>query len=158
LASDPISYEGHFSGLHSFTCFPECSVKTDTKGKRMQFSSGTGSYGESGKFLSFPKKDLTFYTLLEPSFFLILEIIHKIGIIPNMNKKRAIIHLDLDTFFVSVERLLNRELQDKPLLVGGLGDRGVVAACSYETRRFGVHSGMAMKIARQLCPQAVVIK
>lgn len=75
-----------------------------------------------------------------------------------MNKKRAIIHLDLDTFFVSVERLLNRELQNKPLLVGGLGDRGVVAACSYETRKFGVHSGMAMKIARQLCPQAVVIK
>lgn len=75
-----------------------------------------------------------------------------------MSEKRAIVHLDLDTFFVSVERLLNRELQNKPLLVGGLGDRGVVAACSYETRKFGVHSGMAMKLARQLCPQAVVIK
>ncbi|MCX2839097.1 DNA polymerase IV [Salinimicrobium sp. MT39] len=72
--------------------------------------------------------------------------------------KRSILHLDLDTFFVSVERLLNSELQDKPLLVGGLGDRGVVAACSYETRKFGVHSGMAMKVARQLCPQATVIK
>ena len=72
--------------------------------------------------------------------------------------KRSIIHLDLDTFFVSVERLLNSELQNKPLIVGGLGDRGIVAACSYETRRFGVHSGMAMKVARHLCPQATVIK
>lgn len=71
---------------------------------------------------------------------------------------KSILHLDLDTFFVSVERLLHPELQNKPLLVGGLGDRGVVAACSYETRRFGVHSGMAMKVARQLCPQATVIK
>ncbi len=72
--------------------------------------------------------------------------------------KRTIIHLDLDTFFVSVERLLNSELENKPLIVGGLGDRGVVAACSYETRKFGVNSGMAMKMARQLCPQAIVIK
>ena len=73
-------------------------------------------------------------------------------------KKRAILHLDLDTFFVSVERLLHPELKNKPLLVGGLGDRGVVAACSYETRKFGVHSGMAMRVARHLCPQATVIK
>ena len=73
-------------------------------------------------------------------------------------KCKSILHLDLDTFFVSVERLLHPELQEKPLLVGGLGDRGVVAACSYETRRFGVHSGMSMKVARQLCPQATVIK
>src|SRR5690625_89754 len=71
---------------------------------------------------------------------------------------KSILHLDLDTFFVSVERLLHPELQDKPVLVGGLGDRGVVAACSYETRKFGVHNGMAMKVARRLCPQAVVIK
>ena len=71
---------------------------------------------------------------------------------------KAILHLDLDTFFVSVERLINSELQNKPLLVGGLGDRGVVAACSYETRKFGVHSGMPMKTARYLCPQATVIK
>lgn len=70
----------------------------------------------------------------------------------------TILHLDLDTFFVSVERLLNSELEGKPLIVGGLGDRGVVAACSYETRRFGVHSGMSMSVARKLCPQAVVIK
>ena len=72
--------------------------------------------------------------------------------------QKSILHLDLDTFFVSVERLLNSELQNKPLLVGGLSERGVVAACSYETRKFGVHSGMAMKIARQLCPQATIIK
>ena len=75
-----------------------------------------------------------------------------------MEKSRAILHLDLDTFFVSVERLLHPELNNRPVLVGGLGDRGVVAACSYETRRYGVHSGMAMKVARQLCPAATVIK
>lgn len=71
---------------------------------------------------------------------------------------RSILHLDLDTFFVSVERLLDSRLKDKPVLVGGLGERGVVAACSYETRRFGVHNGMAMKTARRLCPEAIVIK
>ncbi|TDN79647.1 DNA polymerase-4 [Salegentibacter sp. 24] len=73
-------------------------------------------------------------------------------------KNKSILHLDLDTFFVSVERLKHSELENKPLLVGGMGDRGVVAACSYETRKFGVHSGMSMKVARQLCPQATVIK
>ncbi len=73
-------------------------------------------------------------------------------------KAKSIIHLDLDTFFVSVERLLNSELQGRPLIVGGKGDRGVVAACSYETRKFGVHSGMSMKVARRLCPEATVIK
>ncbi|WP_425238016.1 DNA polymerase Y family protein [Ulvibacterium sp.] len=73
-----------------------------------------------------------------------------------MNK--TILHLDLDTFFVSVERLLNRELRNKPLLVGGITDRGVVAACSYETRGYGIHSGMPMKMAKELCPEAKVIK
>ncbi|MGB5983501.1 MAG: DNA polymerase IV [Nonlabens sp.] len=72
--------------------------------------------------------------------------------------KRNIIHLDLDTFYVSVERKIDSRLQKKPLLVGGTSDRGVVAACSYETRKFGVHSGMSMKLARQLCPEAVCIK
>jgi len=72
--------------------------------------------------------------------------------------KPTILHLDLDTFFVSCERLLDSRLMKRPLLVGGLGDRGVVAACSYETRRFGVHSGMSMKMARRLCPEATVIK
>lgn len=72
--------------------------------------------------------------------------------------EKQILHLDLDTFFVSCERLIDSRLQKRPLLVGGTGDRGVVAACSYETRRFGVHSGMAMKLARRLCPEAVVIR
>lgn len=72
--------------------------------------------------------------------------------------QKTILHLDLDTFFVSVERLTNSELQNKPLLVGGTSDRGVVAACSYETRGFGIHSGMPMKMARELCPEAVVIR
>ncbi|MGB5818540.1 MAG: DNA polymerase IV [Saonia sp.] len=71
---------------------------------------------------------------------------------------KTILHLDLDTFYVSVERLINTELQNKPLLVGGTSDRGVVAACSYETRGFGVHSGMPMKMAKELCPEAVVIR
>jgi DNA polymerase-4 len=73
-----------------------------------------------------------------------------------MNKN--ILHLDLDTFFVSCERLIDSRLQKRPLLVGGTGDRGVVAACSYETRRFGVHSGMPMRLAKRLCPEAVVIR
>ncbi|WP_439557801.1 DNA polymerase IV [Dyadobacter sp.] len=71
---------------------------------------------------------------------------------------RTILHLDLDTFFVSVERKNNSELENKPVMVGGVGDRGVVAACSYETRAFGVHSGMSMKMARMLCPEAIVIR
>ncbi|MCK5440410.1 MAG: DNA polymerase IV [Maribacter sp.] len=72
--------------------------------------------------------------------------------------KKTILHLDLDTFFVSVERLIDSRLQNRPLLVGGISDRGVVAACSYETRGFGIHSGMPMKMARELCPEATVIK
>ncbi|MDT0643061.1 DNA polymerase IV [Zunongwangia sp. F363] len=75
-----------------------------------------------------------------------------------MSKNRSIIHLDLDSFFVSVERVRDSRLNGRPLLVGGMGDRGVVAAASYETREYGVRSGMAMKVARQLCPQAIVIK
>ncbi|MCF1190092.1 DNA polymerase IV [Mangrovimonas sp. AS39] len=71
---------------------------------------------------------------------------------------QQILHLDLDTFFVSCERLIDSRLQKRPLIVGGTGDRGVVAACSYETRPFGVHSGMSMKVARRLCPEAVVIR
>src|SRR5690554_1455812 len=73
-------------------------------------------------------------------------------------KTDAIIHFDLDTFFVSCERLIDSRLLRRPLLVGGTGDRGVVSACSYETRRFGVTSGMSMKLARRLCPEAVVIR
>ncbi|MEP2770640.1 MAG: DNA polymerase IV [Fulvivirga sp.] len=71
---------------------------------------------------------------------------------------RTILHLDLDTFFVSCERLLDSRLNDKPILIGGVTDRGVVASCSYEARRFGIHSAMPMKMARELCPEAIVIK
>jgi DNA polymerase-4 len=72
--------------------------------------------------------------------------------------KKNILHLDLDTFFVSCERLIDSRLKNRPLLVGGTGDRGIVAACSYETRLFGVHSGMSMKVAKRLCPEAVTIR
>ncbi|WP_121344956.1 DNA polymerase IV [Gillisia mitskevichiae] len=71
---------------------------------------------------------------------------------------KTVLHLDLDTFYVSVERLIDTRLQHRPLLVGGTSDRGVVAACSYETRAFGVHSGMSMKLAKQLCPEATIIR
>ncbi|TVR41875.1 MAG: DNA polymerase IV [Bacteroidia bacterium] len=71
---------------------------------------------------------------------------------------RNILHLDQDTFFVSVERLRNNTLTHKPVIIGGMGDRGVVASCSYEARRFGVHSAMPMKLARQLCSDAVYIR
>ncbi len=66
--------------------------------------------------------------------------------------------MDLDTFFVSCERLMDSRLEGRPILVGGTGDRGVVSAASYEARPFGVSSGMSMKMARQLCPEAVVIR
>ncbi|WP_312079510.1 DNA polymerase IV [Chryseobacterium sp.] len=70
---------------------------------------------------------------------------------------RSIVHMDLDTFFVSCERLKNSELNNKPIIIGG-GDRGVVASCSYETRYFGVRSAMPIKMALRLCPEAKVIK
>jgi DNA polymerase-4 len=66
--------------------------------------------------------------------------------------------MDLDTFFVSCERLLNSELNGKPVLIGGTSDRGVVASCSYEARRFGIHSAMPMRMAKQLCPEAIVLR
>ncbi len=75
-----------------------------------------------------------------------------------MAKARSIVHMDLDTFYVSVERLMDSKLNGKPILLGGTGDRGVVASCSYEARTFGVHSGMSMKMARELCPQGIVIR
>ncbi|MFZ1703573.1 MAG: DNA polymerase IV [Saprospiraceae bacterium] len=71
---------------------------------------------------------------------------------------RAILHLDLDSFFVSVECLKNSDFLGKPLLIGGVSNRGVVASCSYEARRFGVHSAMPMKMALRLCPQAIVLR
>jgi DNA polymerase-4 len=71
---------------------------------------------------------------------------------------RTIVHMDLDTFFVAVERLMNSQLIGKPVIVGGFSDRSVVASCSYEARKFGVHSAMPMKMARMLCPDAIVVR
>ena len=70
---------------------------------------------------------------------------------------RAIVHMDLDTFFVSCERLQNSKLNGIPVIIGG-GERGVVSSCSYEARYFGVRSAMPMKMALHLCPDAKVIK
>jgi len=72
--------------------------------------------------------------------------------------ERNIIHLDLDTFFVSVERLINSRLTGRPVIVGGASDRGVVASCSYEARQYGIHSAMPMRMARQLCADAVILR
>jgi len=66
--------------------------------------------------------------------------------------------MDLDTFYVSVEYLRNCRLKGKPVLIGGMSDRGVVASCSYEARKFGIHSGMPMRAALRLCSHAIVIK
>jgi DNA polymerase-4 len=71
---------------------------------------------------------------------------------------RTIVHMDLDTFFVAVERLMNSQLIGKPVIVGGFSDRSVVSSCSYEARTYGVHSAMPMKMARMLCPDAVVVR
>lgn len=72
--------------------------------------------------------------------------------------RKSIVHLDLDTFFVSVERLVNSKLEGKPVIIGGTSDRGVVASCSYEARLYGVHSAMPMKMARMLCSDAIVVR
>ena len=66
--------------------------------------------------------------------------------------------MDLDTFFVSCERLIDSRLNGKPVLIGGTSDRGVVASCSYEARKYGVHSAMPMRMAKQLCPEAIVLR
>lgn len=72
--------------------------------------------------------------------------------------QRVIAHIDLDCFFVSVECLKQPHLKGKPIIVGGSSRRGVVSACSYETRKFGVHSAMPMAQAMRLCPDAIIVK
>lgn len=72
--------------------------------------------------------------------------------------EKAILHLDLDAFFVSVECLRNSKFKGLPLIIGGSGSRGVVSSCSYEARRFGVHSAMPVKMALRLCPDAIVLR
>ena len=71
--------------------------------------------------------------------------------------ERSIVHIDMNTFFVSCERLTNSALNGIPLIIGG-GERGVVASCSYEARRFGVRSAMPIHMAMKLCPQAKIMK
>lgn len=72
--------------------------------------------------------------------------------------ERHIAHFDLDSFFVSVERLKNAALIGKPIAVGGSSDRGVIASCSYEARKFGVKSAMPTRLAMRLCPELIIIK
>lgn len=74
-------------------------------------------------------------------------------------QRRYVVHIDLDAFFASVEVLLNPELKGKPLVVGGLPhERGVASTCSYEARKYGVHSGMPLRQCYKLCPQAIFVR
>jgi DNA polymerase-4 len=72
--------------------------------------------------------------------------------------KRHIAHFDLDSFFVAVEIINNPSLKGKPIIVGGTSDRGVVSTCSYEARKFGIHSAMPMRTAMKLCPHAILLQ
>lgn len=75
-----------------------------------------------------------------------------------MREGKQIIHMDQDAFFVSVELRKNSKLEGKPIIIGGVSDRGVVTSCSYEARKFGVHAAMPSRMAKLLCPHAVFIK
>ncbi|MFK7900405.1 MAG: DNA polymerase IV, partial [Cyclobacteriaceae bacterium] len=72
--------------------------------------------------------------------------------------QRKIIHVDMDAFFASVEQMDNPELKGKPIAVGGSAERGVVAAASYEARKFGVHSALASSIAKRRCPHLLFVR
>ncbi len=75
-----------------------------------------------------------------------------------VHEQRKIIHIDMDAFFASVEQRDNPELRGKPVAVGGDGERGVIAAASYEARKFGVYSAMSSKIAKRKCPNLIFVK